>query len=130
MSFLERGSSFLGAHSPEEGFAVDYAKVIAVQDWKAPNTEVRSFLGLVGYYRKFIRDFAQFRHHSRALLRRIWGMDCEDSFMKHKRALTSAPVLVLPDGAMPSTLYTDACGAGLGAVLMEEGRVYLMQVDN
>ena len=53
----------------------------------------------------------------------MWDVDCEDSFTKLKRALTSALVLVLPNGAKPFTVYTDACGIGLGAVLMQEGRV-------
>ncbi|MCP6111595.1 hypothetical protein NL356_28970, partial [Klebsiella pneumoniae] len=52
-----------------------------------------------------------------------WDVDCDDAFQRLKRALTTAPVLVLPDGSKPFVVYTDACGTGLGAVLMQEGRV-------
>ena len=52
-----------------------------------------------------------------------WDLDCEFAFQRLKRALTTAPVLTLPDGSKMFTVYTDACGTGLGAVLMQEGRV-------
>ena len=101
----------------------------AVQDWKAPKsvTEIRSFLGLAGYYKKFIRDFAKFAiplmHLTKKNQAFMWDEDCEDSFTKLKKALTSAPVLVLPGRAKPFTVYTDACRTVLRKLLIQEGRV-------
>ena len=120
---------FLGHVVPKEGIVVDPAKVVANQDWKVPKnaTEVRSFLGLAGYYRKFIKDFAKISAPLTRLTKKnlvfSWDVDCDDAFRLLKRTLTTAPVLVLPDGSKPFTVYTDACGTGLGAVLMQEGRV-------
>ena len=120
---------FLGHVVSKEGIAVDPAKVVAIQDWKVPKnaTEVRSFLGLAGYYRKFIKDFAKISAPLTRLTKKnlvfMWDVDCDDAFQRLKRALTTSPVLVLPDGSKPFTVYTDACGTGLGAVLMQEGSV-------
>ena len=127
--FWRKEVRFLGHVVSKEGIAVDPAKVVAIQDWKVPKnaTEVRSFLGLAGYYRKFIKDFAKISAPLTRLTKKnlvfTWDKDCDDAFQRLKRALTSAPVLVLPDGNKPFTIYTDACGTGLGAVLMQEGRV-------
>ena len=108
---------------------MDPAKVMVIQDWKVPKnaTEVKSFLGLAGYYRKFIKDFTKISAPLTCLTKKnlvfTWDVDCDDAFQRLKGALTTAPVLVLPDGSKPFTVYTDACGTGLGAVLMQEGRV-------
>ena len=113
----------------KEGIAEDPAKIVTIQDWKVPNnaTEVTSFLGLIGYYRKFIKDFAKISASLTRLTKKnllfTWDVDCDDAFQRLKRALTTAPVLVFPDGSKPFTVYTDDCGTGLGAVLMQEGRV-------
>ena len=115
---------FLGHVVSKEGIAVDPAKIVSIQDWKVPRnaTEVRSFLGLAGYYRKFIKDFAKISAPLTRLTKKnlvfTWDVDCDDAFRRLKRALTTAPVLVLPDGSKSFTVYTDACGTGLGAVLM------------
>ena len=120
---------FLGHIVSKEGLVVDPAKVVAVQDWKTPRnaTEVRSFLGLAGFYRKFIRDFAKISASLTRLTKKNlvfnWDLDCEFAFQRLKRALTTTPVLTLLDGSKMFTVYTDACGTGLGAVLMQEGRV-------
>lgn len=120
---------FLGACILKEGLVVDPAKVTVVQDWKAPKSisEVRNFLGLAGYYIKLIRDFAKISAPLTRLTKKnkafVWDVDCEDSFTKLKRHLTSAPVLVLPNGAKPFIVYTDACGTGLEALSMQEGRI-------
>ena len=90
---------FLGHIVSKEGLAVDPAKVVAVQDWKTPKnaTEVRSFLGLAGFYRKFIRDFAKISAPLTRLKKKNlvfhWDLDCEFAFQRLKRALTTAPVL-------------------------------------
>ena len=100
-----------------------------MQDWQIPKnaTEVRSFLGLVGYYRKFIKDFTKIAASLTRLTKKnlafSWDIDCDVAFQRLKRALTTAPVRTLPNGNKVFIVYTDACGTGLGAVLMQEGKV-------
>ncbi|XP_071933127.1 uncharacterized protein [Coffea arabica] len=105
--------SFLGHKVSKEGIAVDPAKVVAVMNWKQPGTptEVRSFLGLAGYYRRFIKDFSKIAGPMTELTKKgnrfIWTLKCESSFQELKKRLTSAPVLVLPDGVRKKVMpYT------------------------
>ena len=94
----------MGHVVPKEGIAVDPAKVVAVQDWQIPKnaTEVRSFLGLAGYYRKFIKDFAKISAPLTRLTKKnltfSWDIDYDVAFQRLKRALTTAPFLTLPNG--------------------------------
>ncbi|XP_071920658.1 uncharacterized protein [Coffea arabica] len=96
---------FLGHVISHEGISVDPAKVEAVTNWKRPEnpTEIRSFLGLAGYYRRFIKDFSKLAGPLTDLTKKygqfIWNARCETSFQELKRRLTMAPVLVLPNGA-------------------------------
>ena len=88
----------------ESGIAVDPAKVATVQDWPTPKnaTDVRSFLGLAGYYRKFIQDFSKIAAPLTQLTKKnqsfVWDGVCEDAFKSLKERLTRAPVLVIPKG--------------------------------
>ena len=88
---------------------------------------MRSFLGLDGYYGKFIKDFAKISApHTRLTKKNLsfsWDIDCDVAFQYLKRSLTTAPVLTLPDGSKVFTVYNDACSTRLGAVLMQEGKV-------
>ena len=102
---------------------------MAILQWKRPQTvtEVRSFLGLAGYYRRFIQNFSRIAIPLTRLTRKnipfIWTKDCEQSFQELQRRLTSAPVLVLPSGSGNFVVCTDASAQGLGAVLMQNGKV-------
>jgi hypothetical protein len=108
---------------------VDPEKVKAVLEWKQPTLalEIRSFLGLAGYYRRFIEGFSKIARPMTELLRKdtkfVWSEACERSFQELKRRLTSAPVLVLPDNQKSFVVYCDASRQGLGCVFMQEGRV-------
>nr|XP_027127756.1 uncharacterized protein LOC113743869 [Coffea arabica] len=121
--------SFLGHRVSEDGIAVDPAKVEAIMNWKQPETptEVRSFLGLAGYYRRFIQDFSKIAGPMTELTKKgakfVWTPKCESSFQELKKRLTSAPVLVLPDGGEGYVVYSDASREGLGCVLMQMGKV-------
>ncbi|XP_073275427.1 uncharacterized protein [Primulina huaijiensis] len=113
----------------KEGIAVDPAKIEAVKKWPIPLTvvEVRSFLGLAGYYRHFIADFSKIALPLTTLTRKTvkyeWTNECQQAFQVLKDKLTSAPVLALPQGVEDFVVYTDASKKGLGAVLMQRGKV-------
>ena len=98
-------------------------------DWQTPRNvpEIRSFLGLAGYYRRFIEGFSKISKPMTILLQKSapfeWSDACERSFQELKTRLTSAPVLVLPDIHKDFTVYCDASRQGLGCVLMQEGKV-------
>ena len=90
-------------------------------------SEIRSFLGLAGYYRRFIEHFSKIAKPMTDLLKKnrkyAWTEECKKSFQELKTRLTTAPILVLPDDTKDFTVYCDACRNGLGAVLMQEGKV-------
>jgi len=112
-----------------EGIAMDPSKVKDVLDWAAPTTvsEIQSFHGLAGYYRRFIEGFSKIAKPMTELLKKDkkfeWIEDCERSFSELKTRLTSAPVLTLPDIYRSFDVYCDASRKGLGCVLMQDGKV-------
>jgi hypothetical protein len=120
---------FLGHVLSAEGVAVDPGKVKDILNWKPPISvhEVRSFLGMAGYYHRFIPDFSKVAKPITELLKNqtkfIWSPKCEKAFRILKKSLTTAPVLAQPDIEKPFDVYCDASGIGLGCVLMQEGRV-------
>nr|AAV43974.1 putative polyprotein [Oryza sativa Japonica Group] len=120
---------FLGQVISSGGVAVDPSNVESVLSWKQPKTvsEIRSFLGLAGYYRRFIENFSKIaRPMTRLLQKEVkykWTEDCEQSFQELKKRLVTAPVLILPDSRKGFQVYCDASRLGLGCVLMQEGKV-------
>ncbi|WVZ76150.1 hypothetical protein U9M48_024148 [Paspalum notatum var. saurae] len=128
-AFWLKEVSFLGHILSEKGVAVDPSKVEDVLNWKQPEivTEIRSFLGLAGYHRRFIKDFSKTAKPMISLTKKnakyLWSPKYEEAFQTLKRLLTSTPVLAQPDVTKPFDVYCDASGNGLGYVLMQEGRV-------
>ncbi|KAK2450171.1 hypothetical protein QL285_009303 [Trifolium repens] len=120
--------NFLGHVISREGIAVDPAKIDTVLSWKQPQTvtDVRSFVGLAGYYRRFIEGFAKIVAPMTQLTRKdqpfAWTEKCESSFQLLKERLTTSPVLVLPQSDEPYEVYCDASHQGLGCVLMQHKR--------
>ncbi|CAN6447612.1 unnamed protein product [Victoria cruziana] len=120
--------AFLGHVIFADGVAVDPSKVEAVINWPRPTTvsEVRRFLGLAGYYCRFVRGFSQIVSPMTRLLKKgvvlDWSDDCEDSFLDIKRRLTTVTVLVLPKVGESYVVYTDASRDGYGGVLMQNDR--------
>ena len=112
-----------------DGIYVDPQKVEAVASWDQPTTvtEVRSFLGLTGYYRRFIEGFSRIAGPLHCLTRNgvkfEWTERCEESFQTLKEKLTSATVLTLPEGNEVFKVYSDASRQGLGCLLMQHKRV-------
>ena len=107
--------AFLGHVISSEGVSVDPHKIEAVVNWKPPNnvSEVRSFLGLVGYYRKFVEGFSKIASPLTKLTRKDvkynWvDASCQQIFEELKGRLTSAPVLALPNGIDGFVVYSDA----------------------
>ncbi|KAA0067099.1 pol protein [Cucumis melo var. makuwa] len=121
--------SFLGHVVSKAGVSVDPAKIEAVTGWTRPSTvsEVRSFLGLAGYYRRFVENFSRIATPLTQLTRKgapfVWRKACEDSFQNLKQKLVTAPVLTVPDGSGSFVIYSDASKKGLGCVLMQQGKV-------
>ncbi|GAV85055.1 hypothetical protein CFOL_v3_28495, partial [Cephalotus follicularis] len=121
--------TFLGHIVSSEGLSVDPSKIESIVDWPQPRnvTEVRSFLGLAGYYRRFIKGFLKLATPLTQLTQKkssfVWDDSCEASLQELKSRLISAPVLALPEGNEGFTVYTDASGKGLGYALMQHGRV-------
>jgi hypothetical protein len=112
-----------------EGIAVDLGKVKEVLEWKSPTTmsEVRSFLGLADYYRRFILNLSKIAKPITELLKNgnkyVWSEACDEAFKHLKKLLTTSPVLAQPNTTKPFDVYCDASSTGLGGVLMKEGRV-------
>ena len=122
---------FLGHIVGRNGLKVDPKKVEVVKDWPTPKdvTQVRQFLGLTNYFRKFIQDYSALASPLMDLtkkgieFRTSWTPVHDEAFLQLKAALTSAPVLILPDFKKPFELISDASLLGTGAVLLQEGRV-------
>ncbi|GJW98122.1 reverse transcriptase domain-containing protein [Tanacetum coccineum] len=120
---------FLGHVIDSQGIHVDPAKIEAVKNWASPTTptEVRQFLGLAGYYRRFIKDFSKIAKSLTELTQKnkkyIWGENQESAFQLLKQKLCKAPILALPEGNDDFVIYCDASHQGLGAVLMQREKV-------
>ena len=117
---------FLGHTISSEGISVDPTKVQEVMDWESPTSvhQIRSFLGLAGYYRRFIPDSSRIAKPMTELLKKgvkfVWNDKCEEAIQTLKARLTTAPVLAIPDSTKPFDVYCDASGMGLGCVLMHQ----------
>ncbi|KAI3776561.1 hypothetical protein L1987_46347 [Smallanthus sonchifolius] len=120
---------FLGHIVNDKGIHVDPAKIETVKNWNTPKTptEVRSFLGLAGYYRHFISNFSKVVVPLTALTNKgktyEWEPIQEEAFQTLKQKLCNAPILTLPDGSDDLVVYCDASNQGLGCVLMQRGKV-------
>jgi hypothetical protein len=120
---------FLGHIISKGGIAVDLAKITAIMDWKTPSIvlEIQSFLGLAGYYRRFIEGFSKIAKPMTSLLEKgkefKWTEECQESFDQLRSKLMAAPVLIMPNLQKNFDIYCDASRQGLGYVLMQEGHV-------
>ncbi|KAI3685864.1 hypothetical protein L6452_35125 [Arctium lappa] len=120
---------FLGHVVTRDGVKVDPSKIEAMMNWEPPKSlsEIRSFLGLAGYYRRFIQDFSKIASSLTVLTRKnvkfVWTEKQEKAFRVLQKKLCDAPILSLPEGSEDFVVYSDASKMGLGCVLMQRGKV-------
>ncbi|GJY89666.1 putative reverse transcriptase domain-containing protein [Tanacetum coccineum] len=119
---------FLGHIVNQSGIHVDPSKIEAVKNWKSPTTssEIRSFLGLAGYYHRFIANFSKIAKPLTSLTQKnqkhVWGVEQEEAFQTLKNNLCDEPILSLPHGVEDFVVYYDASNHGLGYVLMQRNK--------
>jgi hypothetical protein len=134
--FFKTEVTYLGHVVSKDGIKPDPKKVQAVKDWPTPQTvhDVRSFLGMANYFRRFIKGYSTYaapliditggnisrrKSHSVAI---TWAPKCQEAFTALKEALTSDPVLKIPDLSKPFQVISDAFDYAIGAILLQEGR--------
>jgi len=113
----------------KEGISVDSSKIQTVKDWLISRTviEIKSFIGLAGYYRRFVQDFSKIAAPLTKLTKKgekfIWTEECTATFEQLKERLITVPILKTPSGTEGMVIYSDASGKGLGCVLMQHDHV-------
>lgn len=126
-SFAQSSLEYLGHIISDKGVSTDQSKIADMLKWPAPTdfTELRGFLGLTGYYRRFVKHYGLITKPLTSILRLkqfTWTETAQNAFETVKQVMTTTPVLQLPDFQDTFTIETDACQDGIGAVLMQKGK--------
>lgn len=124
--FAQQQIIYLGHVISAQGVSTDPNKIQVIEQWPVPVNakDLRSFLGLAGFYRKFVCNFGIISRPLFNLLKKnavfVWTIDHQQAFQLLKNALVTTPVLALPDFSKPFTIHTDASQFGVGAILMQQ----------
>jgi hypothetical protein len=124
-ALMQKSVAFLEHMISDEGIGTDTAKIRAITEWPTPENlrDVRAFVGLASYYRRFVKDFAKTTAPLHDLMKKgqkfTWSNEAHSAFEQLKRALTSPPILAMPTGAGEFLLDTDASDTAIGAVLSQ-----------
>ena len=126
-AFRQSEIAYLGHVISGKGVTADPEKIVAVKQWPQPKniTALRGFLGLTGYYRRFVESYGKIARPLTDLLKKEgfkWSEKALQAFARLKAAMTQLPVLILPDFTKPFVVETDASGVGIGAVLSQGDR--------
>eukprot|EP00253_Pinus_taeda_P011330 PITA_11330 len=127
--FFKEEIQYLGHVITKEGIAVDPEKIKTIMEWPIPKdvADIRSFMGLAGYYRRFVEGFSRITYPITSLQKKgkifKWTSECQQSFDRLKHLLTTAPILSIADPNKDYMVCTDASKEGVGGVLMQEGKV-------
>ena len=127
--FFKDKIQYLSHVISKEGILVDPDKIRAIMEWHVPKDVlyVRSFMGILGYYRKFIEEFSRIANPITSLHKKgkrfVRDLKCEEIFKKLKKLLITAPILKIVDPNKDFVVCTNSCNEGLGGVLMQEGHV-------
>lgn len=126
-SFAQERVEYLGHIISGDGVATNPKKITDVVTWSRPDgvSKLRGFLGLTGYYRRFIKDYGRICRPLHNMLKKDgfhWGKEQDDAFEMLKKVMTTSPVLALPNFSQPFIIEADACNNGIGAVLMQSGK--------
>eukprot|EP00253_Pinus_taeda_P022926 PITA_22926 len=127
--FYKEQIQYLGHIITKEGIAVDPEKIRTIMEWPIPKdvADIRSFMGLAGYYRRFVEGFSRVAYPITSLQKKgrtfKWTTECQQSFEQLKHLLTTTPILSIADSKKDYTVCTDASKEGVGGVLMQGGKV-------
>ena len=126
-AFRQQELEYLGHIITNHGVKVDDSKIAAMVAWPRPTNilELRGFLGLTRYYRKFVQNYGNIAQPLTNMLKKNqfgWHEAVEDVFLALKQAMTTTPILAMPNFNKAFTIETDASGDGIGAVLVQQGK--------
>lgn len=127
--FYQKKIQYLGHIIFVEGIAFDPEKIRSIMEWSVPKdvVDIRSFMGITGYYRRFIEGFSKIAYPITSLQKKgtkfNWSQECQDRFNKLKDLLTTAPILKVADPDKDFIICVDASKEGIGGVLTQEGHM-------